>query len=291
MKHEDFAAFILTHGRPDRVFTYDSLRRSGYTGRIVFVLDDEDSTVDAYREEFPNEEIVVFDKKAIWKQIDNYTNRDDRRSITYARNAAFDIARDLGLSTFVQLDDDYTDWHHRVGPNGEYLRSCEVRDLDSVFDAMLDFLYDSDATAVALAQGGDLLAGRNAPMLRRMSRKAMNSFFCRTDRPFEFSGLMNEDVNTYIGLGRIGVLFATVGQVHLNQVQTQAGEGGITDLYRDLGTYAKAMSTVLANPSCVRVALMGSTRPRLHHSISWEYAVPKIVSEQNKRRPISRTPR
>lgn len=278
-----FAALILTHGRPDRVHTIASLRRSGYTGRIVLVLDNEDRTLDEYRVAYPDEEIVVFDKKAVWDRIDNYTNAGDRRAIVYARNAAFDVARDLGLDCFVQLDDDYTDWHHRIGPDGEYLSSCEVRDLDAVFEAMRVFLYESGATTVALAQGGDLLGGApNSPCLKRMQRKAMNSFFCRTDRPFEFSGRINEDVNAYVGEAARGALFATVGYAHLNQVQTQASDGGMSDVYRDGGTYVKSMYTVLANPSSVRVGMMG-VHPRLHHVISWDHAVPVILREQYRK--------
>lgn len=282
MKHKSFAAMILTHGRPDRIYTHASLRRSGYTGRIVFVLDDEDETVDAHREAFPEDDHIVFDKEAYAAATDSCTNSPSRCAIVFARNAAFDIAHDLGLETFVQLDDDYTAWHHRVGPGDKYLSSCEVRDLDGVFDAMLDFLYDTEATAVALAQGGDLLSGGDASLLRQMSRKAMNSWFCRTDRQFAFSGLMNEDVSAYTTHGARGALFATVGQVHLNQVQTQAAEGGMSAAYRDGGTYIKSFYTVLANPSCVSVALMGTVNPRLHHSINWNLAVPRIVSAQKQ---------
>jgi len=42
----DFAALILTHGRPDRVHTYFALRNAGYTGRILIVIDNEDKTAD-----------------------------------------------------------------------------------------------------------------------------------------------------------------------------------------------------------------------------------------------------
>jgi len=287
------AALILTHGRPDRVHTLRSLRRCGYTGRVVLVLDNEDKTIDEYRTTYPDEEIVVFDKEAVSNRIDNYTNAGDRRAIVYARNAAFDIARDLGLDAFVQLDDDYTTFEHRVGPASEYLTAGTARDLDAVFDAMFDFLYESGATSVALAQGGDMIgAGGGMSKLpdgryknsvfTKMKRKAMNSFFCRTDRPFEFSGRINEDVNAYVGLGRTGALFATVAHARLTQVTTQASDGGMSDIYRDGGTFVKSFYTVLANPSCVRVELMGAVNPRLHHSIDWKCAVPKIVRAQNQ---------
>lgn len=35
---DDFCAFILTHGRPDKVLTYRTLRRAGYTGKILSLL-------------------------------------------------------------------------------------------------------------------------------------------------------------------------------------------------------------------------------------------------------------
>ena len=49
---DDFCAFILTHGRPDKVLTYLTLRRAGYTGKIFIVVDDEDKTRNQYMAEF-----------------------------------------------------------------------------------------------------------------------------------------------------------------------------------------------------------------------------------------------
>ena len=41
---DDFCAFILTHGRPYKVHTYQTLRKAGYTGKIYIVIDNEDKT-------------------------------------------------------------------------------------------------------------------------------------------------------------------------------------------------------------------------------------------------------
>lgn len=38
---KDFVVFILTHGRVDNQYTYCSLCKQGYTGRCVFVLDND----------------------------------------------------------------------------------------------------------------------------------------------------------------------------------------------------------------------------------------------------------
>jgi hypothetical protein len=42
MKNNSFVALILTHGRPDNVHTIKTLRKCGYTGDIIIVLDNED---------------------------------------------------------------------------------------------------------------------------------------------------------------------------------------------------------------------------------------------------------
>lgn len=47
---DDFVVFIITHKRPDNQITYKTLKRGNYTGKIIFVLDDGDDTIDAYCE-------------------------------------------------------------------------------------------------------------------------------------------------------------------------------------------------------------------------------------------------
>lgn len=44
----DFVAFILTHGRADSVITDKTLRKCGYTGPIVYVIDNEDKAAADY---------------------------------------------------------------------------------------------------------------------------------------------------------------------------------------------------------------------------------------------------
>lgn len=95
---DDFCAFILTHGRPDKVLTYRTLRRAGYTGKIFIVVDDEDKTRHQYMAEF-GEQVLVFSKADIASRFDEADNFGDRRSIFYARNACFDLANWSGVNT------------------------------------------------------------------------------------------------------------------------------------------------------------------------------------------------
>ena len=50
----DFAAFILTHGRAGSVITDKTLRKCGYTGPIVYVIDNEDKVAAEYYAKYKN---------------------------------------------------------------------------------------------------------------------------------------------------------------------------------------------------------------------------------------------
>lgn len=274
---DDFAAFILTHGRPDRVYTFDSLRKHGYTGRVVIVIDDEDKKADQYRERF-GDLVHVFSKLEVAQRIDQGDNFNDRRAIIYARNACFAIARSIGVRYFVQLDDDYVDFRHKRDERGEYIHKRDIADLDAVFRVMLDFYKQTPALSIAMAQGGDFPGGAACTTRYKPSRKAMNSFICDVERPFEFSGRINEDVNTYTALAARGGLFMTIKDVALQQKATQRNAGGMTELYLDSGTYVKSFYSVMYHPSAVKVGIVVACG-RIHHKVRWRNTAPVILDE------------
>lgn len=280
----DFVAFILTHGRPEKVYTIDALKNAGYTGRVVLVIDNEDNSADQYYEKFGRENVVMFDKLKKSKEFDTIDIGRDRRAIVYARNACFDIAKDLGYKYFLELDDDYTNFRQRfIKDNGQF-GSWYLKDFDAVVDCMIEFLETSGALTVAFAQTGDFIGGSGSKVFKdKLARKAMNSFFCKTENKFDFIGRINEDVNTYVNLGSKGHLFFTVSDMSLDQTQTQANSGGMTELYLNAGTYVKSFFTVISNPSSVKLYTVGSRHKRIHHSIDWDSAVPKIISSYYKK--------
>ena len=130
-----------------------------------------------------------------------------------------------------------------------------------------------------MAQGGDFIGGINGSMPDvQIKRKAMNTFLCSTDRPFEFVGRLNEDVTTYVNLGSKGDLFFTISNVRIQQNQHQKIKGGLTDVYLDNGTYVKSFFSVMYNPSSIKISHIGKHK-RIHHQINWNNAVPKIIRE------------
>ncbi len=282
-KLDKFAAFILTHGRPNDIYTYRSLQEAGYTGKIYFVIDNEDKTEDEYRRLFGSENVIQFDKAAIGETFDIADTRTDRRAIVYARNASFEIAKQLGLEYFIQLDDDYTSFMFRWA-DGDVLKHSMIKNMDEVLEAMIQFIDDTGTDTFAMAQGGDFIGGVEGSAVHRpLMRKAMNSFIFRTDNDLRFKGRMNEDVNIYVGEGMRGRLIFTTTAVMLTQRPTQGTAGGMTEMYLETGTYMKSMYTVMMCPSCVTVRQMGPTNPRLHHSVRWDNAVPKIISDRYRK--------
>lgn len=288
---DDFCAFILTHGRPDKVYTYNTLLKAGYTGKVYIVIDDEDKAEAEYRKRFGGQ-VLQFCKAEMAARIDEGDNFNDRRAIIYARNACWDLARQVGVRYFIQLDDDYTSFFIRHNSKIDYVAARIKTNMDNVLSLLLDFYNSIPALSVAMSQGGDHIGGayqgggQASPSLRR---KCMNSFICSVDRPFQFFGKINEDVNTYLTMGRRGDLFFTVIQLQLVQLQTQSNQSGMSDIYHDNGTYIKSFYSVMYSPSCVKIGLMGDPHRkdnyRIHHKINWHHCAPKILREEYRKGP------
>ena len=286
---DDFCVFILTHGRPDRVFTYNTLLRAGYTGKIFFVIDDEDKTAKDYKRAF-GEDVHVFSKSEIAKTFDEGDNFNDRRAIIYARNYCQALALKVGCKYFMQLDDDYTNFSYRFNADGQYKSTTVVKTFNQIIQAMIEFLDCSEQiTSVAMSQGGDHIGGGEGKKSIKLMRKAMNTFLCSTDKPFKFFGRINEDVNTYTCAQRRGdVLFFTHIGLQVNQLQTQSNSGGMTELYLDAGTYVKSFYSIMYSPSCVKIGVIFDPNgtngaPRIHHSVNWKHTTPMILDESHRK--------
>ncbi len=277
----NFVVFILTHERSQAVRTYATLLQQGYTGPLYLVIDNEDTQAAHYYAAF-GDAVLMFDKAAIAATFDEGDNFHDRRAVIYARNACFALATRLGYTYFIQLDDDYQRFSYVFDDKGGYLtHQPNLKSLDTFFAYWLDFYQRIPASAIAFMQTGDLLGGAQGGYTKtiRTFRKAMNSFLCSTERPFQFVGRINEDVNTYTWRQSLGAFFLSINNVVLQQESTQGQAGGMTELYLDSGTYVKSFYTVMYQPSSVKITLMQSRHPRLHHSINWATTVPCILAE------------
>jgi hypothetical protein len=274
MENKEFAIFIMVHGRPDKMWTYNTLRKCGYTGKIYLVADSLDKTLNDYKIKY-GDELLVFDKELASKEMDSGDNTNDLRSTLYSANKIFDLAKENGIKYFYIMCDDYYYFGYRYESGAKI-----IKNLDKVFDLMVNFYKSTNIKTIAFSQGGDHIGGFSGIKLKR---KAMNSFLCSTDRPFKFLGRMNEDVTTYVNLGSKGDIFFTFTNIQLDQKDTQGEKKGLTEMYKDNGTYVKSFFSVMYNPSNVKVSMMNSNNPRIHHSVKWINTTPMIIDNKYKK--------
>ena len=280
MNNSDYAVIIPTHGRYDRVFTIDSLRKSGYTGDIYLLCDDEDKQLEQYKEKY-GDKVIVFSKDEYIGKFDKMDNFGNKACVVYARNAMWDVARSVGLTHFAVLDDDYTSIKYRITPDGGYHGKL-MKNTDGVFAAYINFLKTSGVDTVCFAQGGDYIGGKDNSNVKngfKVSRKMMNLYFFSADKPIEFKGTINEDLTSSVTEGQRGKIILTSLMSSVDQKETQSNAGGLTDIYLEVGTYVKSFYSVMAAPSCVKIASMGDGHLRIHHAVTWKNAVPKIIRE------------
>ena len=282
MSLNNFAVMIISHGRAENVPTYPTLRKYGYSGRIILVCDDEDEDLQNYIDIYP--EVEVFSKQEVLKYTDPMDNKHDMRCAVYARNACFDIAERLGLEYFAEYDDDYTGHPYRWEEEGVMYRST-IANLDAVFEAYIRFLETNENIySVAFGQPGDFIGGVGSRLHRMLyRRKCMNSWICKTERRFIFNGTMNDDQLTYSVYGMRGKIFFTFDFMMIDQPETQQIEGGMTDIYLGSGTYQKTWYSIMCCPSFIKAGMMGDRHYRIHHQVAHENAYPKIISSKYKK--------
>jgi hypothetical protein len=277
---DNLAVFIMVHGRPDKMWTYNTLRKCGYTGKIFLVADNLDKTLQGYKERYGNE-LLVFDKKEAAKEMDSGDNSGDLRSTLFAANKIFDLAKENNIKHYFIMCDDYTSFNYALLDADRSF----IKNLNNIFSLMVKFYENTEAKAIAFAQTGDMIGGidNGKGAYRFSKRKVMNTFLCSTERRFKFIGRMNEDVSTYVNLGTKGALFLTIPTIVMSQKDTQQVKKGLTEMYLDNGTYTKSFFSVMYNPSCVKVAMMNAKNTRIHHSIKWINTTPMIIKESYKR--------
>ena len=146
---DDFAIFICTYGRPNNQLTLNTLRKSGYTGRIYLVLDNTDSTIQQYIDNYGADNIVIFDKNHYINSIETVSNDPKYACIVYAKNAVENIAKIIGLKSFVIADDDVFSLRFRYADCNVLRSKRIVSHMDDVVDEINDFLLNANLCAVS----------------------------------------------------------------------------------------------------------------------------------------------
>ena len=286
---EDFCIFILSANRPDKNYTWNTVKKYNYSGKVYVVVGTDDKQLERYKEVY-KDNLIIFDKEDYKGKFDKMDNFDNKNYVVYPRNACFDIAKKMKFKYFIAFDDDYTAFSYKFLKNLEYkhnsIKQYDIGILEFIFDEMIKLLETNEnILTVAMAQCGDFMGGKEGVFASKifLKRKAMNSFLCKTERKFEFIGSFNEDVNMYLHYGSLGKLAFTFNIIALSQQSTQKTKGGLTEVYLEQGTFVKSFYSVMLNPSAVKIMTLGITDKRIHHKILWKYVTPKLLDPKYKK--------
>ena len=273
-----YCVFILSYGRANNVKTIKLLEKQKYTGEYYILCSLDDNTLNQYKNKY-GKKILTFDKKI--SDTDRCYNQG-YKAVVFARNEVYKIAEKLGYEYFIVLDDDYTYITNRFYFENNKIENTKngYLNLDILFSSLHKFYVNANLDVLSISQTGDLIGYNFKYMLAGLSRKSMNLFFLSTSRKVTFKGLTNEDTTMYVIEGMRGKKIFSITNIVLNQEMTQQNQGGLTDIYKEQGTYVKTFYTIMNAPSCVRIKKLGENHFRYHHLIIWNKCLPKIINKK-----------
>ena len=245
------AVFICTHGRPDKQYTYHALREAGYTGNIIFIVDNEDFTADGLCSRYVNKDnmcdIHVFDKQYFFEHSDRGTNENQRKCILYAKCCCEDRAKYLGLDAFIIADDDITGFRYRYDDEGKLKSKVINKDMDIIIQSYYELMLES---GISMSSFGDVRAYIGGTV--KIGRIPYNFVFRNTYYAVEWKASMYEDTVTPLGVKSFTLQLPFI-QLIMKEVDAQEA-GGMSDTYKNMPVYKRAFAAKIFYPTCISIA-------------------------------------
>lgn len=281
----DFAVFIITHGRPYKQITYNMLRAKGYTGKIYLVVDNLDNTLDEYKRLYDGE-VLVFNKLEYVAKTDCALGEKFINFAVFSRNAVEDFVKQLNLKTFLLIDDDFSNVRMRL-VREEKLLSRQIENFDYVFSCISEYLLSANISTAGVNQsffGG--VKGLNVASLRHRLFNGM--FFRNAGHIVEWKSNMLEDIITCVLCGNMGEPFIKLMQFQFDTEPT-GGEnsvGGNASVYNSYDHFKQMFFPIVFCPSCFILddrAMSHLDTTGKCATILYEHTVPRLISSSYKR--------
>lgn len=277
MKYE---AFIISHGRSDRVETYDTLRNAGYTGKINVVIDNRDKQLQQYQDRF-RDNLIVFDKQYYIDKTDTITNDKKDSSPVYARNAVEDLAK--YLDAFIMIDDDVTNLRYRYLENDVVKSQKITKNMDNVFDDYIEYLINGNISTLSFATAMVYAGGIHSESDKR--RLASHRYTCQihirnTKFRVNWISLANNDSITGGITAKIGYLWWLLPFVAYDSPKMNTLPGGMKSVYDEESSFRRSFMATVALPSVNNVGVV-KDRFNIHRNLKSAY--PMIISSEYKK--------
>lgn len=273
----DFAFVILCWKRPSSLHTLKYLKKIKFPGAIYFAIDNADPTKNDYINVANENKISYFTFDKDTSVSDQMYNNKLKSGAVCTRKVVENVMREKGIRFFCVLDDDYQAFWF------ENRKRIESKTLCKIIDQCCKMLDEIPfVSVVSMAQNGEAVSGTEDFYRKsKFKLKAMNFWMCDINKPVEYSGIMNDDVNAGILLNKYGHFSVQYGGVFIQQAQQSSG--GMKDIYAEQSAmYQKAMFSVMLAPSFVKLNFLpcyagGARSKRIYHNIMRKYAYPYVV--------------
>jgi hypothetical protein len=273
---DDFAIFILSHGRAGNVVTLDTLQRCGYSGKIFIVVDDEDEQEERYIVEYGAENVIVFCKQEYADKVDTVSVSGERKTPLFVRNAICDLAKEMGFEYFGMWDDDISRLSYRYEESGK-LKAIDVSNLDEIFEVMLNFMDNTNTDCMAFTNAGGLIGGLKGRFSEGLRRQGANTYIIRTGSSCPFVGVYNEDLQFSLLKAAVGDLVFELTSICFYAPERGTNKGGLSETYHEKSWYYINFHSVVCMPWAVKI----SKDAKL--TIWWKNAIPCIINERWKK--------
>lgn len=278
-----FAIFILSHKRADRVETYSTLRKGGYTSKIYVVVDNQDPMLDKYQERF-GDDVLVFDKQTYIDSTETLETSKMKASAVYARNAIEQYAKDFGLDAFGMFDDDVISMRYRW-IEGNSVRSLTVNGgLDSVFEMYGQYILDAGIACTSFPFTMFYVAGVH-DLNKRISeyRHTYQIHIRNAHKPVEWKGIINHDTITQLLTAKNGYIWWSIPHLVFDAKPMNKESGGLKEVYDALKDLDMAFLAIMTCPDCCTITTSNGERSTLQIKENKHTSYPMIVSSRYKK--------
>lgn len=246
----NFAVFIISHERADRVETYDTLRRGGYIGKIFVVIDNEDNMVSTYLNRF-GDDVLIFDKQAYIDKADTLESAKLKSSAVYARNAVEDFAKLFELDAFGMFDDDIVGLRYRWIENDK-CRSMSVKGgLSQIFQEYSEYLVDCNIATLSFENCMFYLGGVTDEKISN-ERWAYQVFIRNSKFPVDWISIINMDIITEITTAVKGYIWWSLPHIVYESSPMNSASGGLKKVYDAISSGRRAFFATISQPSSCR---------------------------------------